>query len=71
MRKGKRGHCCGLKNNQQSGWKWPGGMMEGCLVEEGTTEMKRAMGGKRSCKLVGGEAKALAGRILEKVAANI
>ena len=45
--------------------------MEGCLVEEGTTEMKRAMRGKRSCKHVRGEAKALAGRILEKVAANI
>ena len=71
MRKGKRGHCFGLKNDQQSGWKWPGGMMEGCLVEEGRTEMKRAMRGKRSCKHVRGEAKVLAGRILEKVAANI
>ena len=45
--------------------------MEGCLVEEGRTEMKRAMRGKRSGKLARGEAKALAGRILEKVAANI
>ena len=45
--------------------------MEGCLVEEGRTEMKRAMRGKRSCKHVRGEAKVLAGQILEKVAANI
>ena len=60
MRKGKRGHCYGLKSNQQSGWNWPG-----------RTEIKKAMRGKRSCKPVRGEAKALAGRILEKVAANI